>query len=937
MRDLDTAHERGLWWDAEMVIDIALFFSALPHSKGQWGGTRLHLEGWQIFILGCLFGWKRADGTRRFRYAYVEVPRKNGKLLALDTPIPTPHGWTTQGELRVGDVVFNHEGHPTRVVWLSDIEEPVTYRMEFSDGVVIFAGAKHEWYTEARVTGRRSQAITVGETTRTIGDWAKTSGIPPSTIWNRIHVLGWSEREAVAVSAEAGKAMRRRWQHADPRGAQVRAGRARRVPSDDIRTTEQIADTLRVERSARRDLVEWNHRIPLTGPLALPEVSLPIPPYSLGVWLGDGSRGSSAVTKRTAQDAAVIMPRVRSEGIEVTGGAGGLWRFTGLAARLRALGIIQEKGIPAVYLRASIEQRLALLAGLMDTDGHCTAAGQCEFSTTAPGLRDGMIELLRSLGYKPGLSTTRARYAGRDYGEAYRVGFWPYVGDPMFTLPRKLARLKPRPARPTRAAVRQIVGAEIVPSVPMRCIQIEDPRGLYLAGEGMVPTHNSTMAAGVGLYLAFEDGEPGAEVYSIATKREQAKVVWTEAKRMVLGTPKLRERITVLGGKSPGSMGNLSDHTTHSKFEPLGSDAPNLDGLNVHGLISDEMHAQLQAMIGVMESAVGARAQPLTFGITTAGSNRAGACYDDRSYLVKILEGVLQDAATEATFGIIFTIDADDDWGDPRAWAKANPNLGVSINRSEFAEAALKAKETPARRATFLTKRLDVWVNADSPFFDMTLWMRAAQPFDLADVAGVPCWLGVDLASKSDLAAVIAVFVDGGRVRLRTRFYLPRQMVLDGAHAETAHYAGWATSGHLTLTEGNLIDFAVIREDIKALAGQVAIREIGYDPFQATQIVTELSAAGLTLVEIPQTVKSLNGPMKAIRDLLRDGRLEHDGNPVMAWCISNVVAHEDANENVFPRKASRNLKIDGATALFTGYARPAVQPAVLAPSITVLG
>lgn len=438
----------------------------------------------------------------------------------------------------------------------------------------------------------------------------------------------------------------------------------------------------------------------------------------------------------------------------------------------------------------------------------------------------------------------------------------------------------------------------------------------------------STKAAGLGTYLAFDDDEPGAEVYCAATKREQAKIVWSDARKMVLRTAKLRERITVLAG-------NLNDHVSSSKFEPLGADADNLDGLNIHAAIIDELHAhKTREMLDVLETATGARRQPLIFIITTAGSNRAGVCYDTRSYVVKILEGVFDN---DDVFGIIYTIDEGDDWGDERCWIKANPNLGVSLQLDEMRAQARKAKETPAAQAAFKTKRLNVWVNADSPFFDMQLWARGIKPFDLAEVAGIPCWLGIDLASKSDLAAVIALFLDGDRVRIRTKFYLPRELVLDGAHAETAHYAGWAESGYLTLTEGNLIDFAVIREDIKALAGSVEIQEIGYDPFQATQIVTELQDAGLTLVEIPQTVKWLSGPMKAVRDLLRDSRLDHDGNPVMAWCMSNVVAHEDANENVFPRKASRNLKIDGATALFTGYARAAIQVPAPVPTISVLG
>jgi phage terminase large subunit-like protein len=439
----------------------------------------------------------------------------------------------------------------------------------------------------------------------------------------------------------------------------------------------------------------------------------------------------------------------------------------------------------------------------------------------------------------------------------------------------------------------------------------------------------STIFAGLGLYLAFFDDEPGAEVYSAATKRDQAKILWSEAKRMVLRSQRLRERITTL-------VANLHDPATGSKFEPLGADADNLDGLNISGALVDELHAhKTRAMWDVLETATANRRQPLTAAITTSGTNRAGVCYELRLYVTKILEGLL---LADEVFGMIYTIDDGDDWTQPASWAKANPNLGISVKVETLAAMCRKAQAQPSAQPAFLTKHLDVWVNADLQFLEMVWWQRAAKPFTLEDVAGVPCWIGIDLASKSDLAAVIAVFVQPGRIRVRTRFYLPAEMVHAGAQAEMAHFEGWARAGYLTLTEGNLIDFRVIREDVKALAKQVAIQEIGFDPYQATQVVTELAEAGLTLIEIPQTVKQLSGPMKAVRDMLREGTLEHDGNPVMAWNVSNVVAHEDANENVFPRKAARHLKIDGFTALLNALARPLVQPPPPPePRITVIG
>lgn len=446
----------------------------------------------------------------------------------------------------------------------------------------------------------------------------------------------------------------------------------------------------------------------------------------------------------------------------------------------------------------------------------------------------------------------------------------------------------------------------------------------------------STIAAGVGNYLAFDDDEAGAEVYSFATKRDQAKIVWNEAKRMVLRTPTLRTRITAL-------VANLSDHVTGSKFEPLGADADNLDGLHIHGAIVDELHAhKTRALWDVIDTATAARRQPLIFAITTAGSNRAGVCYEQRSYLTKILEGVLD---ADDYFGIIFTIDAGDSWRDPACWPKAIPMLGVSVRLEEVQAQATRADEMPSAQAAFQQKRLNVWTHADEQFLPTAAWQRCASVFTLDALRGVPCWIGIDLASKSDLAAVVAVFVRAdGVIWMQPRFYLPADAVQAASHDVTAHFAGWAASGHLTLTEGALIDFSVIREDIKRFARGIALQKIAYDPYQATQVATELRAEfGETVViEIPQTVKSLSGPMKAWRDLAQAGRFHHDGNPLMTWCVSNLVAREDANENVFPRKTARHLKIDGVSALLNALAPALValaQPAsrYLSQGVRVLG
>lgn len=432
-------------------------------------------------------------------------------------------------------------------------------------------------------------------------------------------------------------------------------------------------------------------------------------------------------------------------------------------------------------------------------------------------------------------------------------------------------------------------------------------------------TGKSTLAAGLSLYLAFFDREMGAEVYCAATMREQARIVWSEAKRMVLRTPSLHRRIRSF-------VGNLSVEATASKLQPLGADADNLDGLNIHAAIVDELHAHKnRAMWDVLETATGARRQPLIFAITTAGDDIAGIGYEQNTYTQRVLERIVSD---DSYFGITYTIDEGDNWLDEHAWRKAIPALGVSVKLDELREMAARAKEMPSAKMAFLAKRLNVWVAGDVDAVPMELWNRAAAPVDLDALRGVPCWIGLDLASKSDLAAVVAVFVRGEHVLVRPKFYLPSGVVESHPLGKTAHFAGWVDAGHITVTDGDIIDYSVIRDDLLELAKRVECQEIDYDPFQATHIVMELQAAGLTLVEIPQTVRHLSAPFKNTLDLLRAHKLTHDGNPVMTWMASNVVTREDSKENILPRKKARHLKIDGWTAMLNALSRALLQPPI---------
>lgn len=368
------------------------------------------------------------------------------KALTLDTPIATPSGWTTMGEISVGDSVFDENGDPCAVIDVSPVRIPrQMYAVTFEDGEVIRADGGHLWKT--MTVAERAQAIRSDEA------------------WK-------AERRAKRPSRSTG---------ASPWLA-LRNSMNRKPgnpPSTgSVRTTEEIADTV-LDRRKRT-----NHSVDVCGSLSLPDAELPISPYLLGVWLGDGHTNGAVITKPDGE----VFDFIREEGWTVTDHAEAINHgVLGLHAKLRDNGLLGNKHIPAVYFRASHDQRLALLRGLMDTDGCAQKNGACYFSNCNRRLVDGVRELICSLGMKAVISEGRAILNGKDYGPSYAIHFTPNVQ--VFRLPRKANRLRIA-TRPTTRR-RYIVKVERIEPVPVRCIAVSSPSHLYLAGRAFIPTHNS--------------------------------------------------------------------------------------------------------------------------------------------------------------------------------------------------------------------------------------------------------------------------------------------------------------------------------------------------------------------------------------------------------------------------------------------------------------
>lgn len=424
----------------------------------------------------------------------------------------------------------------------------------------------------------------------------------------------------------------------------------------------------------------------------------------------------------------------------------------------------------------------------------------------------------------------------------------------------------------------------------------------------------STLAAGVGLYLLIGDREPGAEVYSAATKRAQAKIVFDEATRMVKKSPPLRKKITCF-------RDNLHIENSASKFEPLGRDADSMDGLNVHGAIVDELHAhKTDEVWGVLETGTGSRRQSLMFAITTAGLNQDVFCFSLRDYLIKILEGIITD---DSFFGIIYTLDPDDDWTDEANWIKANPNLGVSVRLGELRDLAAKARSISSSLTHFLTKRLNIWTNAAELWIHPEKWKACGEEFDERDLAGRTCYGALDLSNTLDLTAWVLVFPPAGddpRYVILPRFWVPED-VIEERRRNRVPYDAWVREGYITAIPGAVIDYEYIYEQIDRDAQLFDIKEVGYDRWGAAQVYLQMEKMGMTTVQIGQGFQSMSAPMKEMEKLIVSRGLRHGNNPVLTWNIHNLVATRDPAGNMKPDKRRSREKIDGAVAMIMGIDR----------------
>ena len=430
----------------------------------------------------------------------------------------------------------------------------------------------------------------------------------------------------------------------------------------------------------------------------------------------------------------------------------------------------------------------------------------------------------------------------------------------------------------------------------------------------------SELAAAVALLLCCGDGEERAEVYSCAADRQQASIVFEVAADMVRMCPALSKRVKILA-----SQKRIIFHPTNSIYQVLSAEAYSKHGLNISGVVYDELHVADRKMFDVMTKGSGdARMQPLYFLITTAGNDVNSIGYETHQKAKDIIEGRKVD---HTFYPVIYGAELSDDWTDPEVWKKANPSLGITVPIEKVEAACESARQNPGEENAFRQLRLNQWVKQSVRWMPMEKWNACSFPVDEKALEGRACYGGLDLSSTTDLTSFVLVFPpedEDDKYRILPYFWIPEETLDLRVRRDHVPYDTWEKQGYIMTTEGNVVHYGYIENFIEELGTRFNIREIAFDRWGATQMVQNLEGMGFTVVPFGQGYKDLSAPTKELFKLTLEEKIAHGGHPVLAWNIDNVTVKTDPAGNIKMDKEKSTEKIDGAVATVMALARALV-------------
>ena len=421
----------------------------------------------------------------------------------------------------------------------------------------------------------------------------------------------------------------------------------------------------------------------------------------------------------------------------------------------------------------------------------------------------------------------------------------------------------------------------------------------------------SELAAAVALYLLYADNEPSAEVYGAAADRQQASIVFDVARRMVEKAPALLKR-----SKMMAATKQIVNYSNAGFYQVLSAEVGTKHGLNVSGLVFDEVHSQPnRKLYDVLTKGSGdAREQPLYFLITTAGTDRESICYELHCKALEIMKGNKID---HTFYPVVYGLPDDADWTDEENWYRANPSLGQTIQIERVREAFNEAIDNPAEENVFKQLRLNMWVSSLTRFIPEQIYDLGNTPVDMASLEGRDCYGGLDLSSTGDITAFVLMFPPRDEMEkyvMLPFFWIPEDTIPIRVRRASVPYDVWYRQGLINATEGNVIHYDFIEHFIEDLGKKYHILEIAFDRWGAVQMTQDLEGMGFTVVPFGQGYKDMSPPTKEFYKLLMEGRIIHGGNPVMKWMAGNVVVDTDPAGNIKCTKAKSPEKIDGIVA-----------------------
>ena len=448
----------------------------------------------------------------------------------------------------------------------------------------------------------------------------------------------------------------------------------------------------------------------------------------------------------------------------------------------------------------------------------------------------------------------------------------------------------------------------------------EDGNRQFLTAYIEIPKKNgkSELAAAIALYLLYADNEASAEVYGAACDRNQASIVFDVAKQMVQMSRPLEKRSKIMGATK-----RIVNYSNAGFYQVLSAETGTKHGLNVSGLVFDEIHAQPNRhLYDVLTKGSGdAREQPLFFIITTAGTDRNSICYELHTKALDILNGRKKDTSF---YPVVYGLSDEDDWNDEENWRRANPSLGHTIGIDRVREAYQQALDNPAEENVFKQLRLNMWTSSSVAWIPEHVYAKGNDPIQYESLKGRSCYAGLDLSSTSDITAFVLVFpprFEEENYIVLPYFWLPEDTLELRCRRDHVLYDVWERHGYIKTTEGNVVHYGFIEKFIEDLSEIYHIKERAYDRWNATQMVQNLEGMGLTMIPFGQGYKDMSPPSKELFKLMMEGKIQHGGHPVLKWMGQNVVMRQDPAGNIKPDKEKSVEKIDGIVALIMGLDR----------------